>query len=110
MRVELADLVARRFALLADPMRLRLFDLLEQDREVSVGELADALATTHANASKHLNALLAARVVERRRDGSRALYRSVDPDLTAMCRDSVTSVRRGLRELSERVDAAEDET
>jgi ArsR family transcriptional regulator len=96
---ELATLIARRFAILGEPMRVRLLDALHERGEASVSELADAVGAGHANVSKHLNLLLAERMVGRRRDGPRALYRITDPSLVRLCDDVCAGVREGLREL-----------
>jgi DNA-binding transcriptional ArsR family regulator len=96
---ELATLVARRFAILGEPMRVRLLDALHERGEASVSELAEAVGAGHANVSKHLNLLLAERMVGRRRDGSRAMYRIIDPSLIRLCEDVCAGVRQGLREL-----------
>jgi ArsR family transcriptional regulator len=98
---ELAVLVARRFALLGDPTRLLLLNALHARGEASVGELAGAVDATHANVSKHLNLLLGERILERRRDGSKALYRIADPTLLAICEEVCDGVRDSLRELGE---------
>ncbi len=103
---ELAELIARRFSILSEPMRLRLLDELHHREEASVGELAEALAASHANVSKHLNLLLSERMVGRRRDGSRALYRIVDPSLIALCEEVCAGVRRSLDELGMLLDGA----
>ena len=50
---ELVELIARRFPLLAEPMRIRLFDRL-RDGEATVHQLADELGTSEQNVSKHL--------------------------------------------------------
>jgi DNA-binding transcriptional ArsR family regulator len=52
---ELVELVARRFRLLSEPMRIRLFDRLG-DGEATVHELADELGSSQQNVSKHLAA------------------------------------------------------
>lgn len=96
---ELAGLVARRFAVLGEPNRVRLLDALHERGEASVGELAEAVEAGHANVSKHLNLLLAERMVSRRREGQRALYRISDPSLIHLCEEVCASVRQGLREL-----------
>ena len=97
---ELADLVARRFAVLGEPTRLRLLDVLHDRGEASVGELADLVGASHANISKHLGLMLSQRMVGRRRDGARALYRIVDPTLIKLCDEVCAGVREQLRELS----------
>jgi DNA-binding transcriptional ArsR family regulator len=53
MPEQLLSLVARRFHLLAEPMRLRLLDRL-RDGEATVHQLADELGTSQQNVSKHL--------------------------------------------------------
>lgn len=97
---ELAQLIARRFAALGEPTRLRLLNLMHARGEASVGELVGAIGGTQANVSKHLGVLLGERMVVRRRDGSRALYRIADPTLIALCDEVCAGVREQLRELS----------
>ena len=102
---ELATLIARRFAVLGEPTRLRLLNLLHEHGEASVGELVAATGGTQANVSKHLGVLLAERMVARRRDGSRALYSISDPTLMRLCDEVCAGVREQLRELSSMVEA-----
>jgi rhodanese-related sulfurtransferase len=66
---------------LASPKRLEFLDLLAQAPR-SVNELAELSGQTVANASQHLQALHAAGLVERERDGNRVRYAiSGDPAL-----------------------------
>ena len=102
----LAELVARRFAVLGDPTRLRLLHEMHARGEASVSELVAATGGQQANVSKHLGVLLGERMVSRRRDGSKALYRIADPSLLALCDQVCTGVRAQLRELSSLVDDA----
>jgi ArsR family transcriptional regulator len=95
----LADLVARRFAVLGEPNRVRLLDALHEREEASVGELAGAVGLTHANVSEHLNVLLSERMVTRRREGSHALYRISDPSLIELCEQVCAGIREALLEL-----------
>jgi DNA-binding transcriptional ArsR family regulator len=97
---EFAELIARRFAVLAEPLRIRLLDAMHASGEASVGELAAALGATHANVSKHLQLMLAERMVTRRREGPRAYYRIADPSLIALCEEVCAGVRQSLAELS----------
>ncbi|MBI5086589.1 MAG: metalloregulator ArsR/SmtB family transcription factor [Acidobacteria bacterium] len=65
---------------LADPNRLRILLLLEQE-ELSVAELQDILATGQSTISTHLSQLKAAGLVEDRRNGKNILYRMMEqPD------------------------------
>lgn len=104
---ELATLIARRFAVLGEPTRLRLLNLMHARDEASVGELVEATGGSQANVSKHLGVLLGERMVSRRRVGSRALYSIADPTLIRLCDEVCAGVREQLRELSELVDASE---
>lgn len=90
---ELLDSAARRFALLADPTRLRIVSALHDAGEASVGALAEQAGIPLANASQHLNRLAQGGIVARRRSGTSVLYRIVDPSIEALC-DIVCS---GLR-------------
>ncbi|HZI90253.1 MAG TPA: metalloregulator ArsR/SmtB family transcription factor [Thermoleophilaceae bacterium] len=103
---ELAEIIARRFAVLGEPTRLRLLNLMHARGEASVSELVVATGGTQANVSKHLGVLLGERMVVRRREGSRALYRIADPTLITLCDEVCVGVREQLRELSSLVDNA----
>ncbi len=102
---DLANLIARRFAVLGEPTRLRLLNLMHSRGEASVGELVEATGGTQANVSKHLGVLLGERMVVRRRDGSRALYSIADPTLIRLCDEVCAGVREQLRELRSMVEA-----
>src|SRR5215210_8614642 len=64
----------------ASPRRLALIDLLAQGPR-SVEELARASGQSTANASQHLQALHAAGVVTRERDGTRVNYALAGQDI-----------------------------
>jgi DNA-binding transcriptional ArsR family regulator len=66
--------VTSAFAVLAEPNRRRILDLL-RDRERPVGELVDALSVSQPAVSKHLRILREAGVVEARVAAQRRLYR-----------------------------------
>ena len=85
---------------LAAPARLELLDLLGQG-ECSVDALAGAATLSVANASQHLQALAAARLVEARRDGQRMVYRLADPSVEAMWLALRRTAERRLAELDE---------
>ena len=70
--------------LLTDPKRLMLLDVLRQG-EYSVGELADELGCTLANASQHLAVLRTAGLVGTRRAGTTIQYALAEPDLIEAC-------------------------
>ena len=69
---------ATTFAVLAEPNRRRILDLL-RDGERPVGELVDALAVSQPAVSKHLRVLRDAGVVESRVEAQRRVY-SIRPE------------------------------
>jgi DNA-binding transcriptional ArsR family regulator len=78
------QLVARRFAVLAEPMRLRLIQaLLAGERNVS--ELVRVTGGTQANISRHLQTLVTAHVLDRRKEGLQVFYRIADPTIPRLC-------------------------
>ena len=81
---EALGLVARRFAVLAEPMRLRLLQALFAG-EKSVGALAEAAAGTQANVSRHLQTLAEAGLVSRRKEGLQVFYAIADPSIFQLC-------------------------
>lgn len=78
------DLVAERFRTLGEPMRLRLLEALRQG-ELSVGDLVERTGGGQANVSKHLQILLTAGLVARRKEGTTVLYRLADPTVFQLC-------------------------
>jgi ArsR family transcriptional regulator len=69
---------------LTDPKRLMLLDVLREG-EHSVGELAEELGSSLANASQHLAVLRSAGLVDTRRSGTTILYSLAEPDLIQAC-------------------------
>lgn len=74
-----ADALPRIFKTLADPTRLRILALLEQE-ELAVQELTDVLGMTQSRVSRHLGILREAGVVRDRREGTFSLYQLTLPD------------------------------
>lgn len=64
-------------ALLGDPTRIRVLDVL-RGGERNVQSIADALATTQQNVSGHLGLLRAEGIVTRRQAGREAFYAVTD--------------------------------
>ena len=95
---DLAELVARRFRVLAEPMRIRLLDRLRDD-EATVGELSTALGASQQNVSKHLAVLAEAGLLGRRKDGNRVYYRIIDESVFALCEQVCGSALERLRAL-----------
>jgi ArsR family transcriptional regulator len=78
------ELVARRFAVLAEPMRLRLIQALFAG-ERHVNALVDEVGGTQANVSRHLQTLTHAHVLARRKEGLQVFYSIADPSIDKLC-------------------------
>ncbi len=94
----LIDLVAQRFRVLGEPMRIKLLDRL-RDGDATVTELQQALGASQQNVSKHLGVLHAAGMVSRTKDGNHARYAISDPSVFALCDEVCGGVRRQVAEL-----------
>src|SRR5215472_10166485 len=94
----LIELVAQRFRVLGEPMRIRLLDRLREG-DATVGELQEALDASQQNISKHLGILLAAGMVARTKQGNHASYSISDPSVFELCDQVCGGVRRQLHEL-----------
>jgi DNA-binding transcriptional ArsR family regulator len=103
---ELVVLVARRFHLLGEPMRLRLLDRL-RDGEATVQELADGLGASQQNVSRHLALLTDAGILARRKDGTHVRYRIGDDEVLGLCEQMCGSLEHQLRGLAALVDGFE---
>ena len=93
---ELAALIARRFHLLGEPMRLRLLDRL-RDGAATGHELADVLESSRQNVSKHLSLLAEGGIVARRKDGTRVIFRVSDDEVFDLCQQACGSLEHQLR-------------
>ncbi len=91
----LLELVAARFRVLAEPMRLRIVQEL-RDGEKTVGELTEAVNSTQPNVSKHLKMLLDGGVLARRPVGSVVYYSISDPVVFRLCEAVCESLRERL--------------
>ena len=96
---ELVELIVRRFRLLSEPMRIRLFDHLG-DGEATVHQLVDELGSSQQNVSKHLTLLADAGVLARRKEGTCVYYRLADQDVLALCEQVCGSVQQHSLDLA----------
>ncbi len=94
----LIDLVAQRFRVLGEPMRIKLLDRLREG-DATVGELQEAVGASQQNVSKHLGILHAAGMVSRTKQGTHARYAISDPSVFALCDQVCGGVRRQLADL-----------
>ena len=73
------------FALLAEPMRLRILHAI-CDRERTVNDIVAATGATQTTVSRHLNAMHRVGALARRRDRNFTWYSVADATLTELCR------------------------
>lgn len=97
---ELLERAAEQFRALAEPARLRILRRLMAG-EALVGELAEELGSSQANASKHVAVLAAVGFVARRKDGPAVVCSLGDEVVrelcTLMCERAVERAEQGLR-------------
>jgi len=94
----LAELLAARFRVFSEPMRLKLLDRL-RDGEASVQALQEGTGGSQQNVSKHLGVLLSAGLVTRERHGNLARYAVADPAVFDLCEQVCGGLHRQLAEL-----------
>jgi DNA-binding transcriptional ArsR family regulator len=94
----LVELIAQRFRVLGEPMRIKLLDRL-RDGEATVGQLQEALGASQQNVSKHLGVLLQAGIVSRTRQGTSSVFAIADESVFELCEQVCGGLRRQLSEL-----------
>jgi len=94
----LVELIAQRFRVIGEPMRIRLLDRL-RDGDATVGELREAMGTTQQNVSKHLAVLHQAGIVRREKRGNHAVYSIADESVFDLCEQVCGGLRRRIAEL-----------
>ncbi|MGZ6674460.1 MAG: ArsR/SmtB family transcription factor [Solirubrobacteraceae bacterium] len=95
---QLVELIAQRFRVLGEPMRIKLLDRL-RDGEATVGELQRALGASQQNVSKHLGVLLQAGIVSRAKQGTSSVFAIADEGVFQLCEQVCGGLRRQLSEL-----------
>ncbi len=101
----LVELVAQRFRVLGEPMRIRILDHL-RDGSATVTELRAALGISQQNASKHLGVLHSAGIVSRTKEGTSVRYAIADESVFALCEQVCGGLRSRLAEFQQILDAA----
>jgi DNA-binding transcriptional ArsR family regulator len=94
---------ADRLAVLADPMRRAIFEMLVEGPR-AVGDIADRLPVTRPAVSQHLRALSDAGLVTHESIGTRNLYR-IEPARIAEVRDYLDRLwQKALGNLKKRIE------
>jgi DNA-binding transcriptional ArsR family regulator len=91
---EFVELIADRFAVLAEPMRIRILNHVRVHGQTSVGDLAQALAANQQNVSKHVGVLATAGLVTRSKDGTRTIVAIADPAVFDLCEQVCGGLQR----------------
>jgi DNA-binding transcriptional ArsR family regulator len=94
----LIELIAERFRVLGEPMRIRLLDAL-REAPATVGELQQATGASQQNVSKHLGVLLRSGMVSRCKEGNFSLYAIADEGVFELCEQVCGGLRRQLDDL-----------
>ena len=102
---ELVELIAKRFRVIGEPMRIRILNHL-RETERSVTQLVELTGATQQNVSKHLAVLHDAGIVARRKDGTQSLYRIIDDTVFQLCDEVCGSIQRQLSELGQIIEEA----
>lgn len=92
------DLVAQRFRVLGEPMRIKLLECL-RDSDATVSELQAEIGASQQNVSKHLGILHAAGMLSRTKHGNTIRYAINDPAVFELCDQVCGSVSRQVRDL-----------
>jgi ArsR family transcriptional regulator len=91
------ELVANRFKIMSEPLRLRLLQSL-QNGEKSVGELTELCQTSQPNVSKHLKILQTGGLVMREQKGNTVYYSIGDQSIFTLCEVVCNSIEERLRD------------
>jgi DNA-binding transcriptional ArsR family regulator len=95
----LAELIAERFRVLGEPMRIRLLDFLREG-SATVQELQEATGASQQNVSKHLGVLLRGGLVSRSKEGNFSRYAIADQGVFDLCEQVCGGLRRQFDELN----------
>lgn len=91
------ELIAARFKALSEPVRLKLIMAL-QSGEKNVTDLVIATGKGQTNVSRHLQHLVDAGVLARRREGACVFYKIADPAIFDLCHHVCGSLERQFAE------------
>ena len=94
----LVELIAQRFRVIGEPMRIRLLDAL-RDGPLTINELTEALGASQQNVSKHVGVLAGAGIVGREKDGNRVRCFIADESVFELCELVCGGMRQQVAEL-----------
>jgi len=94
----LVEVIADRLRALGEPMRIRILNRL-RGGEATIGELAEMLATSQQNVSRHLGILAQAGLVAREKHANSVRCRIADETVVELCEQVCGGLRRQVAEL-----------
>lgn len=98
----LLELVAHRFRVIGEPMRIRLLEQLRHG-PATVGALADTLGASQQNVSKHLGVLHQAGILSREKQGTSVRYEIVDTTVFELCELVCGRLQQQIAEFSQTI-------
>jgi DNA-binding transcriptional ArsR family regulator len=96
----LVELIAQRFRVIGEPMRIKLLDAL-RDGDATVSELVGRLGASQQNVSKHLGILHQAGIVGRSKQGTFVRYGIADASVFDLCEQVCGGLRQQVSELDQ---------
>jgi DNA-binding transcriptional ArsR family regulator len=96
----LVALIAQRFRVMGEPMRIRLLDTL-RGGPMTINELTEALGASQQNVSKHVGVLAQAGIVAREKDGNRVRCSIADDTIFELCELVCGGLRRQVAQLDQ---------
>jgi DNA-binding transcriptional ArsR family regulator len=102
----LVELIAQRFRIIGEPMRIRLLDAL-RDGPLTVNELTEAVGASQQNVSKHLGVLAQASIIGREKDGTRVRCFIADDTIFELCELVCGGLRQQVAELDQLLSAGQ---
>jgi len=92
---EALTMIASWFRTLSEPSRLKILRTLEEG-EKNITEIVEATGLTQANVSRHVQSLVDAGMVGRRREGLTAICFIADPGITDLCDNVCNNLMKRL--------------
>lgn len=103
---EALALIASWFRTLAEPSRLKILRALEEGGELNITELVKATGLTQANVSRHVQSLVDAHMVGRRKEGLTVICFISDPGITDLCDNVCNNLMKRLSQQVRRLGGA----
>lgn len=101
----LVELIAQRFRLMGEPMRIKILDRL-RGGPATVGVIASDLGASQQNVSKHLAVLHQGGVIGRKKEGNSVRYTISDDTVFDLCEQVCGGLISQLEELDAILDGS----